>query len=273
MNLDSSFYVNGNELPLGYDIVKGYMIYFTLKYRYNSLSLCSEIYNDQEILIDYVHDYCSASQVESIHDQRIKFFNRTLFTEEELLSASKTRDETREKIEFLKERYIYNIGSSLIHKPNAHKTYEYISKYVYDPVSNVFVDKSQKDFVDKHIKLYKAVIGVNKPSLFNLVDGLYLFEDIFMTYYQCIPLADEDDSMLEYAVNYVNKNARKMALKVYETSKDSWLPMRLIKEGYIKKPTQKKLLEMANNFDDSQFAAVLLDAMKDKKKNKTKFDL
>lgn len=273
MNLDSSFYENGNELPLGYNIVKGYMAYFTVVYRNYQIYLRCEIFNNDEVLIDYIHDPCHPSDIEIVHDRRLKMLNQYYFTEQELLSSCASKYEYDCKIRFLADIYIKNLDSCYRHKYNTYNIYDYIGKYIYDPVSNVFVDRSKQDFVEKHIKLYKSVINNTKPSLFSLSDGLGTFEDIFMSYYECIPFADEDDFRLQHVIDYMNKNARKIALKVYETQRDSWLPMRLVKDGYVKKPTQKKLLEMANAYGDSQFAAVLLETSKDSKHSKSKFDL
>ncbi len=194
---------------------------------------------------------------------------KQIFTEEELITRCKTTEEYTRKLHFIKAIYINNIQQAT--EPIG----EYLSanEIIYDPISNKFVFRRDEQFVKHHIELYSKLIKNIKPSIFSVTDNSYYFHDIFNSYYTLLPFADDDDPMLDHVKAYLAKNARRYILETYTSANDNILPMRLVREGYIKKPTAKKLLEKANAFGDSQFAAVLLDAMKDKTKNKTKFDL
>lgn len=194
---------------------------------------------------------------------------KQIFTEEELITRCKTTEEYTRKLHFIKAIYINNV--QLARVPMGE--FVSVNEVVYDPISNNYVFRKDEQFVKHHIELYSKLIKNIKPSIFSLADNSYYFHQIFNTYYSCLPFADDDDPMLEQVKAYLAKNARRYVLENYTSVDSNIIPIRLVSEGYIKKPTAKKLLEKANAFGDSQFAAVLLDAMKDKTKNKTKFDL
>lgn len=194
---------------------------------------------------------------------------KQIFTEEELITRCKTTEEYTRKLHFIRTIYISNVQQATVPMGE----YLTANEIIYDPISNKFVFRRDEQFVKHHIWLYSKLIKNIKPSIFSVTDNSYYFHDIFNSYYTLLPFADDDDPMLDHVKAYLTKNARRYVLETYTSANDNILPMRLVSEGYIKKPTAKKLLEKANEFGDSQFAAVLLDAMKDKAKNKTKFDL
>ena len=225
-----------------------------------------EIYNERETS-DYIE--FSDAVLDCKRKELVDEIEKQIFTDEELCAICKTTEEYTRKLHFIRTIYISNVQQATVPMGE----YLTANEIIYDPISNKFVFRQDEQFVKHHIWLYSKLIKNIKPSIFSVTDNSYYFHDIFNSYYTLLPFADDDDPMLDHVKAYLTKNARRYVLETYTSANDNILPMRLVSEGYIKKPTAKKLLEKANEFGDSQFAAVLLDAMKDKTKNKTKFDL
>ena len=232
----------------------------------NLIKSSRDIYNESEAF-DYIE--FSDVVIDCRRKELVDEIEKQIFTDEELCARCKTTEEHTRKLHFIRTLYISNVQQAIV--PMG----EYLSAndIIYDPISNKFVFRRDEQFVKHHIELYSKLIKNIKPSIFSVTDNSYYFHDIFNSYYTLLPFADDDDPMLDHVKTYLTKNARRYVLETYTSANDNILPMRLVSEGYIKKPTAKKLLEKANEFGDSQFAAMLLDAMKDKVKNKTKFDL
>lgn len=281
MKIDSNTFKPNSQIDIDSGTIKGYSCDYSI-HRLTSrffincfvysktggdlIKSSREIYDESEAsdyieFSDFVIDYRRKELVDEIEKQ--------IFTDEELCAICKTTEEYTRKLHFIRTIYINNVQLATV--PMG----EYFSanEIIYDPISNKFVFRRDEQFVKHHIELYGKLIKNIKPSIFSVTDNSYYFHDIFNSYYTLLPFADDDDPMLDYVKAYLTKNARRYVLETYTSANDNILPMRLVSEGYIKKPTAKKLLEKANEFGDSQFAAVLLNAMKDKKKNKTKFDL
>lgn len=196
----------------------------------------------------------------------LNYFENVLYTDEEIMSPCLTMSEYVKKKYFLVNIYINQVKNV---PPNWGHFYD---DRIYDPISDKFVSIEHKDFVEHHILLYKQLNKMLKPTIFPQPDSASTVVDKFMLYLTCLPYADEDDPMRSEAEEYISTHARDIA-KQYYTAKCREITLKLVEGGYIKTPTMRKLLEMANDNDDSQLSAIIMEKLKDKQVSKSRFDI
>lgn len=243
--------------------IKGYRVYERTAQTYSSVAVFAD--NDRCVY----RDNYSITPPEKIFDK----VKKILFTEEELCIPCVSVEEYRNKQYFLKNIYIEYVNNICL------LCEDFTDAYVFDPISDRFVDYKDKDFVMHHIWLFTQFKLCQKPSAF-MINGNNVYinlneyekEKCFLTYLMILPFAKEDDPRRSEAINYIASHARDMAKFFYE-HRQTRIPRQLVLDGYIKKPTMKKLLEMANDREDVEFAAILLDKMKESEVSKNRFSL
>ena len=187
-----------------------------------------------------------------------------LFTDEELISPCLSMNE------FVKRKfYLEQIYGNCICR--WFSVYEDLDSYVYDPIEKAYALIEHKDFVEHRMWLYAQLVRTIKPTIFPLTNQ-YLEGDRMVIYLSLLPYAADDDPMLGAVMEYIKKNAGAASKRFYERGPRS-MTMKLIEGGYVKKPTLRKLLEMANEKDDAQFAAILVDMLGESTKKGSKFIL
>ena len=199
-----------------------------------------------------------------------------IFTEEELVTPCTSTEEYIDKQLYLRDSYIDNAKSVIKYRI---LEYLYMDQYYFDPISNVVMGADDKDFILHHIELYIRFKKCQKPSIFLLSrNRIYIStfdydrDRRFLSYYLFLPFAEDNDWRLSEAKKYIEENAREVAKTFYKKGQTR-LPKELVLKDYIKKPTMKKLLEMANEKGDTEFAAILLDKMKESEVSKNRFSL
>jgi len=198
------------------------------------------------------------------YSKMLEVISHDIFTEDELISPCPSMDEYVRRKRYLIEDYPRYV-------PNWYIIDKDQDKYVFDPVKQAYAPPCYKDFVDHHIWLYAQLIKTIKPTLFPMTNE-WINRDRMELYLALLPYAADDDPNLEAVKEYVSKNARKYAKDYYERGYTK-MALKLVQEGYIKKPTLRKLLEMANEKDDAQFAAILVDMLGESTKKGSKFTL
>ena len=243
---------------------------FTIKYQISQYFVEAAAYtNDKYAFCRYSTKHNGLMDIGKTIEEITKRMSKELFTDEEIVSPCATSEEFERRKRFLTQTYIMKVEQV---KPFSHE-YEFDNNLVYDPISQVHVYKKDEEFVKHHIFLWKRLQESIKPSVFPRNTQGVDKERTFLTYCSCIRYAEDDDPFLPHAKEYVTNNARYFVKNFYKGKGGNALPMWLVKEGYIKAPTMKILLDMANQYGDSQFAAVILDVMKSKKKRKSEFKL
>lgn len=198
-------------------------------------------------------------------ERLIKYIESEYYTEEELLLPCASLKELEKRGKFL----IYQYASQV---PLTHTwKYELREDKIIDPLSGFrLFDSADKDFVAHYLQLWKELQKLRRPTtIFPYVDKDVSEFAKASVYFSLIQIADPDDFSLPDVQEYFRSHARDIVKCCYENGRMD-IVMYLINNDYIKKPTMQKLLEMANNKKDSQFAAVILDKLKDKQpKNKS----
>ena len=244
---------------------------FTIKYNACFDYIQASVYiNDRYAFVRISERFRSIEDVKRAVNAINSKISEYIFTDEELVSPCKTIEEYERRMDFITRSYIKKVNEVKISELNDE---EFDNNVIYDPVSEVYVGKEDEKFVKHHIWLYHQVKSSIKQSIVPIgIEGISKART-FMTYYTCIKYAEDDDPCLNRAKEYIKNNARDFAKTCYKGKGSNAIPIWLVKEGYIKAPTMKILLDMANKYGDTQFAAVILDAMNGKKKRKSEFKL
>lgn len=226
-----------------------------------------KIYENNELICQ--NSYCTGTDDKEQSIEYVKtMLENELIAEEKIVSPCPTYEEYKRRLYFLE--YIYPKRFGTLYS----SIYSYGAKGIklcYNSVIHMYCDAKHAELVKHHEWLYAKLKMSLKPSIF------YDFTDEekfarFLTYYQLIPLAEPDDPRLSEAQTYIIKNAREAVLTGYQNGFRD-LAIGLVQKGYIKKPTLKELLDLANNKEDTQFLAILLDIMEGTKKSKSRFSL
>lgn len=244
---------------------------FTVKYNtYLDYIEASAYVNDRYAFISSCEGFRRIEDAKRAVNVINSKISERIFTDEELVSPCKTIEEYERRMEFITRSYIRKVNEVKINELDDE---EFDNNVIYDPVSQVYVSKEDEKFVKHHIWLYHQVKSSIKQSIVPIgIEGISKART-FMTYYTCIKYAEDDDPCLNRVKEYVKNNARNFAKACYKGKGSNAIPIWLVKEGYIKAPTMKILLDMANKYGDAQLAAVIMETMKNKKKGKSEFKL
>ena len=257
----------GAGIIIGDEEIKG----FTIKYQISQYFVEAAAYvDDRYAFCRYSTKHNGLMDIGKTIEEINKRMSKELFTDEEIVSPCATSEEFERRKNFLTHTYIMKV-EQVKPKPLSYE-YEFDNNLVYDPISQKYVYKKDEEFVKHHIFLWKKLQESIKPTVFLDTKGLDK-ERTFLTYCACIRCAEDDDPFLPHAKEYVKNTARYFVKNYYKGKGGNALPIWLVKEEYIKAPTMKILLEMANEYGDSQLAAVILDTMESKKKRKSEFRL
>ena len=262
-------YIVEEGIPLKEFTLKGYTI--RLSQRIDNI-IIGYVYTSDGRQLDWLilRDNENEDPVSAI----THYVNQYIFTDEELISPCSTMAEYARREMFITAIYPrqYDTMRTNYYSVTNPSRFDCYGMTLYDPVCMEYTYPSNREFVDKHIWLYREFKKTMKPSVFPDIESIPTKEERFLCCLNCIPFAEPDDPYLGQALDYVRSHARDMVKKSYEYG-DTELTMKLIADGYIKKPTLKKLLEMANEKEDTQLAALILEQLKDTKQSKSKFDL
>jgi len=250
------------ELQSKYSCIKGFPITYTVDN--GRINVCVSTTDGVDL---FTKKYWYNKDAESVAES----LKETLYTEEELLSSPIT-DITE-----------YNLKSNYLRLMIRQvKGYEYPrgdggyyrrkSNMIYDPVSSVYVPCEYKSFVEHHIWLYSELQKALPPTIFKEFEYNTSCGERFVSRYKMLPYADKDDPMLPSVMNYLRNNVREFVLNVYPEH-DRDITRQLIMEDFVKKPTMKKLLDKANEVNDTETVAILLEKMKNDTASKSRFDL
>lgn len=194
-----------------------------------------------------------------------------LFTDEEICSPCKTMAEYRKREQYLCDYYIRQVINAYGPIYNDFLDKRYVCS-IYDPISYRYVQLKDRDFVNHHVWLAMQLKKTIKPTIF-LENYTQLGRmEKAATYLTCIPYAEPDDPMIDEVINYLKTNGGQIAKEAYAMQLDE-LVRDLVCGGYVKTPTLKKLLEMANDNDDAKLAALIMERMKDKQASARRFAL
>ena len=216
---------------------------------------------NHEYLAYYLTDYPIDNtfyRVESF-EEFIKTIESSFYTEEEILAPCPSLAEFNRRVHFLLYTYPKQVNPMYNWKHN-HTNNEIVNPFVEDMGFN----SKNREFVNHYILLWKGLQKLRRPTIFPSISSdisNYLKADVYIT---LIPFADPDDFSLPDAEGYLRSNARNIAKIAYLNDRSD-ITLYLIEKGYIKKPTLQKLLDMANEKEDAQLAAIILDKLKDKK--------
>ena len=196
----------------------------------------------------------------------------TLFTDEEICSPCKTMAEYRKREQYLCDYYIGQVINAIygpIYSTNFDKRYVCP---IYDPISYRYVQLKDRDFVNHHVWLAMQLKKTIKPTIFLENYAQLGRMEKAATYLTCIHYAAHDDPMLDEVIDYLKTYGGQIAKEAY-AMKLNELVCDLVCGGYVKTPTLKKLLEMANENDDAKLAALIMERMKDKQASARRFAL
>lgn len=203
-------------------------------------------------------------------DDIVKQIESRIYTDEELLSPCKSLKEHNKRVNYLTSVYtrqILTFSSNLYY--NRHRADDDVPfpfmEYMYGSLKD-------KEFIDHCTWLWSELQKLKRPTVFpqfiSTLKGIEKAEK----YMYLIPLAEPDDMSLPDIYEYLNKHGSRIAKEAFEDN-NTTLTRWLIQEGFVKLPTLKKLLEMANNKDDAKFAAFLVDSIGDNCGKESKFSL
>ena len=271
MNLATNVKMIDFESKFGISIENAEIKDFTIKYQIYTDSIeASAYFNERFAHIYTCEGFKNVKDIGRAVNELNRKMSERLFTDEELVSPCMTIEEYERRMCFITNTYIKKVIEV---KVNETYDEEFDNNAIYDPVSRVYVRIEDEEFVKHHIWLYQKIKCSIKQSIFPMDIENLGKERKFMTCCTCLKYAEDDDPYLHYAKEYLKNNARSFAKTCYKGKGSNAIPIWLVKEGYIKAPTMKILLDMANQYGDSQFAAVILDVMKSKKKKKSEFKL
>lgn len=195
----------------------------------------------------------------------------TLFTDEEICSPCKTMAEYHKREQYLCDYYIRQLINTTYGPIYCVLGERYVCP-IYDPISYRYVQLKDQDFVDHHVWLAMQLKKTIKPTIFLENYARLGRMEKAATYLTCIPYAEPDDPMLGEVIDYLKTNGGQIAKEAYAMQLNE-LVRDLVRGGYVKTPTLKKLLEMANDNDDAKLAALIMEQMKDKNASARRFAL
>jgi len=198
------------------------------------------------------------------------YLDKHIFSEEELLSPCHTLSEYQRREEFLRQDYLKTSRwcEDYFRKLKGNNK---LTRAVYNPVNECMMDIQYVEGIKHRIWLYAQHKKTIKPTIFPPVHKSQSIMEKVVTFLNFLPLASEDDPMYNESKEYIAKHAKDIALNYYPYCRD--IVIQLVKDDYIKAPTMKKLLDMANHNGDVELAAILLDKLENKKDSKTRFRL